>query len=60
MPKLSSTGHHPHSLALGEPEGQTLTETGDRKVPGGTNPMHSRVTGLQVRVINKIKAQICP
>lgn len=46
-------GHHPHGLALGGPIGQKLTQTGEtRKVK---NPIHSRVTGLQKRVINKIK-----
>ena len=46
-------GHHPHGLALGGPIGQKLTQTGEtRKVK---NLMHSRVTGLQRKVINKIK-----
>ncbi len=48
-----SGGHHPHGLALGGPEGQKLTPTGETaKIK---NPKHSEVTGLQRRVINKIK-----
>ncbi|WP_333651505.1 RHS repeat-associated core domain-containing protein [Lacrimispora sp.] len=48
-----SGGHHPHGLALGGPEGQKLTPTGESvKVK---NPIHSQVTGLQRRVINRIK-----
>lgn len=48
-----SGGHHPHGLALGGPTGQKLTQTGEtRKVK---NPTHSQVTGLQRKVINKIK-----
>ena len=48
-----SGGHHPHGLALGGPEGQKLTPTGETaKVK---NPTHSQVTGLQRRVINRIK-----
>ena len=48
-----SGGHHPHGLALGGPIGQKLTQTGEtRKFK---NPTHSQVTGLQRKVINKIK-----
>jgi RHS repeat-associated protein len=48
-----SGGHHPHGLALGGPEGQVLTSTGEtRKIK---NKKHSQVTGLQRRVINVIK-----
>jgi hypothetical protein len=50
-----SGGHHPHGLALGGPEGQTLTPTGDGG--GWTNPIHSAATGLQQRIINAIKRQ---
>lgn len=51
-----SGGHHPHGLTLGGPEGQKLTITGETaKIK---NPMHSKVTGLQRRVINKIKKQL--
>ena len=48
-----SGGHHPHGLALGGPEGQMLTPTNETRVT--KNPDHSKVTGLQVRVINEIK-----
>ncbi len=48
-----SGGHHPHGLALGGPIGQKLTPTGEtRKIK---NQTHSQVTGLQRKVINKIK-----
>ncbi|MGL5151441.1 MAG: hypothetical protein ACRC7N_12810, partial [Clostridium sp.] len=51
-----SGGHHPHGLALGGAEGQKLTPTGETaKVK---NPTHSQVTGLQRRVINRIKKQL--
>lgn len=46
-------GHHPHGLALGGPAGQKLTPTGETGPI--KNPTHSKVTGLQVRVINVIK-----
>ena len=50
-----SGGHHPHGLALGGPEGQKLTITNEtRKIK---NPDHSKATGFQKRVINKIKCQ---
>ena len=48
-----SGGHHPHGLALGGPTGQTLTPTGETVTI--KNPTHSKVTGLQRRVINIIK-----
>ena len=51
-----SGGHHPHGLALGGPEGQTLTITGE--IGKVKNPKHSKVTGLQKRVINRIKKQL--
>ena len=51
-----SGGHHPHGLALGGPKGQTLTPTGE--TVKSKNPTHSQVTGLQRRVINKIKKYI--
>ena len=48
-----SGGHHPHGLALGGPPGQKLTHTGETlKIK---NPTHSKVTGLQKRIINVIK-----
>ncbi len=50
-----SGGHHPHGLALGGPIGQTLTPTGE--TARIKNPTHSQVTGLQKRIINKIKGQ---
>jgi hypothetical protein len=50
-----SGGHHPHGLALGGPEGQKLTPTGDKKEKGGINPKHVEATSLQRRVIRKIK-----
>jgi RHS repeat-associated protein len=50
-----SGGHHPHGLALGGPEGQKLTITNEtRKIK---NPDHSKATGFQRKVINKIKCQ---
>lgn len=51
-----SGGHHPHGLALGGPEGQVLTPTGDGG--GWVNPKHSSATGLQVRIKNKIVGQL--
>ena len=51
-----SGGHHPHGLALGGPTGQKLTPTGETLF--NKNPMHSKVTGLQRRVINKIKKKL--
>lgn len=51
-----SGGHHPHGLALGGPEGQTLTPTGETRY--NKNPMHSYVTGLQRRIINVIKSTL--
>lgn len=50
-----SGGHHPHGLALGGPKGQKLTHTGETRTV--KNPTHSKVTGLQRKVINKIKKQ---
>jgi len=56
--KLSgeSAGHHPHGLALGGPTGQKLTPTGETLF--NKNPMHSKVTALQRKIINKIKKTI--
>ena len=56
--KLSgeSGGHHPWGLALGSPIGQDLTITNETRT--NKNPTHSKVTGLQKRVINVIKKQI--
>ena len=51
-----SGGHHPHGLALGGPKGQTLTPTNETRY--NKNPIHSKVTGLQRRVINVIKKKI--
>lgn len=51
-----SGGHHPHGLALGGPEGQQLTPTGETLTE--KNPLHSAATGLQRRILNKIKAQL--
>ncbi|UZQ50417.1 hypothetical protein [Clostridium kluyveri] len=48
-----SGGHHPHGLALGGPEGQELTITGETRTV--KNPTHSQITGLQRRVIREIK-----
>jgi RHS repeat-associated protein len=48
-----SGGHHPHGLALGGPEGQTLTPTNETRTQ--KNPNHSAATGLQRRTINAIK-----
>ncbi len=48
-----SGGHHPHGLALGGPEGQRLTTTGDTR--DKVNPDHARASGLQRRLINAIK-----
>jgi uncharacterized protein RhaS with RHS repeats len=50
-----SGGHHPHGLALGGPEGQTLTITNETRTV--KNPSHSEATGFQRKVINKIKYQ---
>ena len=43
-------------LALGGPIGQDLTITNETRT--NKNPTHSKVTGLQKRVINVIKKQI--
>jgi hypothetical protein len=51
-----SGGHHPHALALGGPEGQQLTQTGDTR--SYKNKDHSAVGGLHRRIINKIKPQL--
>lgn len=48
-----SGGHHPHSLELGGPKGQKLTITGETRK--SKNPVHSKVTGLQRRVINVLR-----
>jgi hypothetical protein len=48
-----SGGHHPHGLALGGPEGQTLTQTGETLTI--KNPDHSAATGFQKRIINAIR-----
>ena len=48
-----SGGHHPHGLALGGPEGQKLTRTAETRTV--KNPRHSEATGLQRRIINRIK-----
>ena len=50
-----SGGHHPHGLALGGPEGQILTPTGE--AGRWKNPTHSIVTGLQRRLIKEIRRQ---
>jgi hypothetical protein len=49
-----SGGHHPHGLALGGPEGQCLTPTGETRTC--KNPLHSSATVLQKKIINIIKA----
>ena len=49
-------GHHRHGLALGGEVGQKLKKTGE--TGRNKNKTHSTVTGLQRRVINKIKKQI--
>ena len=49
-------GHHRHGLALGGPVGQVLQETGEKGK--NKNKTHSKVTGLQRRVINKIKKKL--
>ncbi|REJ96412.1 MAG: RHS repeat protein [Planctomycetota bacterium] len=51
-----SGGHHPHGLALGGPEGQTLTPTNESITK--KNPLHSKATALQRKVINRIRNQI--
>ncbi|NLL74108.1 MAG: hypothetical protein GX237_11355 [Clostridiales bacterium] len=51
-----SGGHHPHGLALGGPTGQKLTQTGETLF--NKNPMHSKVTGLQRKIINNIKKKL--
>ncbi|WP_227743578.1 hypothetical protein [Hafnia paralvei] len=49
-----SGGHHPHGLALGGPEGQTLTETNETRTC--KNPLHSAASALQQRIIKVIKS----
>ena len=53
-----SGGHHPHGLALDGPEGQKLTITNEtRKIK---NPKHSKATGMQRKLINRLKKKgIC-
>ncbi len=53
--KGESGGHHPHGLALGGPEGQKLTHTGERGAGYKKNPDHSAATALQTKVIRVIK-----
>ena len=48
-----SGGHHPHGLALGGPEGQTLTITGETRTL--KNPLHSQATAIQRKIINRVK-----
>lgn len=48
-----SGGHHPHGLALGGPEGQKLTLTGETRTV--KNAEHSAATSLQRRLIRAIK-----
>ena len=48
-----SGGHHPHGLALGGPEGQVLTPTGETRTY--KNPLHTAATSLQRRIINIIR-----
>jgi hypothetical protein len=48
-------GHHPHGLALGGPEGQELTPTGETR--SIKNPDHTAATTLQRQIINAIKSQ---
>jgi len=47
-----SSGHHPHGLALGGPEGQTLTITGETRTM--RNLDHNAATTLQRQIINVI------
>jgi RHS repeat-associated protein len=51
--KGESGGHHPHGLALGGPEGQTLTLTNETRTY--KNPLHNKATALQRKIINVIK-----
>lgn len=51
-----SGGHHPHGLALGGPEGQTLTPTGETRTY--KNPEHTAATTLQRKVIREIRKQM--
>jgi len=50
-----SGGHHPHGLALGGPEGQTLTPTGETRTQ--KSPQHTAATSLQRIIINILKKQ---
>jgi hypothetical protein len=50
-----SGGHHPHGLALGGPDGQTLTPTGETRTV--RNPEHTAATQLQRKLIRKIKGR---
>jgi hypothetical protein len=47
--------HHPHGLALGGPEGQTLTQTGETRAY--KNPLHTEATAFQRKLIRKIREQ---
>jgi len=51
-----SPGHHPHGLALGGPEGQTLTPTGDTLYV--KNPEHVDATTFQNKILSAIKSQL--
>jgi hypothetical protein len=44
------------STALGGPEGQTLTPTNETRTV--KNPDHSKATGVQRKLINRIKKQL--
>ena len=46
-------GHHPWGLALGGPEGQTLTKTNETRK--NKNPKHSAATALQRKIIKRLK-----
>jgi hypothetical protein len=51
-----SPGHHPHGLALGGPQGQTLTPTGETRLIKNQN--HTAATNLQRRIIRIIRQQM--
>jgi hypothetical protein len=50
-----SGGHHPHGLALGGPEGQKLTPTGE--FGNYKNPLHTEATNMQRQLIKRIKGK---
>jgi len=50
---VEGAGYHPHSLTLGGPAGQNLTQTGETQ--SSKNPNHSEATDIHIQVARVIK-----